>query len=271
MRHATKSRGFTLIEMIVAMVIGGLLLAMVGMFVRHQIDAYVEVSARMQLADAADTALGRMEREIRAALPNSLRVSGNYLEFVPIMDAGRYRAESGGGADFSLDFGLGASADHFDVLGPPVRVAAGEEIVVFNLGVPGGDVYAGDNRRAPSATGAALTEITAAAPFGFPFASPASRFHVVGQPVTFVCDPANRVIRRHWGYGFHDSQPDTNEALAAGNAAVLVDNLDPAGGCSFAYIPGALQRNGLVSLRLTLTLNGETVSLQQQIPIDNTP
>lgn len=268
MRHATESRGFTLIEMIVAMVIGGLLLAMVGMFVRHQIDAYVEVSARMQLADAADTALGRMEREIRAALPNSLRVSGNYLEFVPIMDAGRYRAESGGGADFPLD----SAADRFDVLGPPVRVAAGEEIVVFNLGVPGGDVYAGDNRRAPKATGTALTQITAAAPpFGFPFASPASRFHVVGQPVTFVCDPANRVIRRHWGYGFHDSQPDTNEALAAGNAAVLVDNLDPAGGCSFAYIPGALQRNGLVSLRLTLTLNGETVSLQQQIPIDNTP
>jgi len=71
MRHATESRGFTLIEMIVAMVIGGLLLAMVGMFGRHQIDAYVEVSARMQLADAADTALGRMEREIRAPCPTA--------------------------------------------------------------------------------------------------------------------------------------------------------------------------------------------------------
>ena len=37
---------------------------------------------RAELTDAADVALRRMTREIRQALPNSLRVSGNCIEFI---------------------------------------------------------------------------------------------------------------------------------------------------------------------------------------------
>lgn len=100
-----RQSGVTLIELIVVIVVTGILVGIVGMFGRGQIQAYLDVASRAALADAGDTALRRIARELQAALPNSVRVSGNYLEFVPISDAGRYRAESGGGpGDDWLDF-----------------------------------------------------------------------------------------------------------------------------------------------------------------------
>ena len=78
-----------------ALVLAGILVSMVAMFGRGQIDAYFDVSNRAQLADEADSALRRIVRDLQSALPNSVRQSGSFLEFVPIRDAGRYRVEVG--------------------------------------------------------------------------------------------------------------------------------------------------------------------------------
>lgn len=284
MRPATdrcRQGGVTLIEMIVAIVVGGILMAMVGMFARWQIQAYQDVSSRAALTDAADTAVGRLARELQSALPNSVRVSGNYLEFIPIRDAGRYRAETSGGADFPLDFGVSATATSFDVLGPPVDIsnsAPADQVVIYNLGINGADAYADppQNRNQPANTGAGLSRVQISGGFRFPFASPSNRFQVVGNPVTFECDLNNGVIRRYWSYGFRTSQPVTAADLS-GSSAVLVDNVDRnpdpslGPGCSFNYVPGALQRNGLVFIYLRLAANGETVNLMQQVEVLNTP
>jgi len=149
--HRT-SRGFTLVEMIIAIVITGILVAMVSMFGRRQIESYLDVSNRADLSDAADTALRRIGRDLQAALPNSVRNNDvNFLEFVPIATAGRYRADIGGGAgDDPLDF-TSATDNSFDVFGPVVNIAAGEQLVIFNLGQPGSDVYDGTSRRAAPA------------------------------------------------------------------------------------------------------------------------
>src|SRR3990167_2242893 len=111
-------RGFTLVEMIISIVITGIVVSMVAMFGRGQVDAYIDAGNRAELSDAADTTLRRIARELQAALPNSVRLSGNFLEFVPIRDAGRYRSElnSTGGGDV-LNF-ASSSDSTFDVLGP---------------------------------------------------------------------------------------------------------------------------------------------------------
>jgi len=271
----TVDRGFTLVEMIVAIVITGVLVGMVGIFGRRQIEAYFDITNRAELSDAADTALRRIARDLQAALPNSVRNdSANFLEFVPIADAGRYRADIGGVAiannpgcsvqpdDDPLEFPTDPNRS-FDVLGPPIKISAGDRVVIFNLGQPGSDVYEMSSSRIANTTGGALCKVGFdGAPF--PLASPQNRFQIVGAPITYECAPPN--IVRHRNYGFVDPQPTT--FATSHLSEILVDHVES---CTFSYVPAVLQRNGLVVLRLKLTLNGESVELLQQVDVLNTP
>ena len=281
MPRRRRQRGFSLVELVVVIVVTGILLGIVGLFGRRQIDAYVDVRNRADLVDAADTALRRIARDLQSALPNSVRQSGStLLEYVPIRDAGRYRAEIGAAGDDALDFTSVAPLDtSFDVLGPTVTIQAGDQLVIYNLGQTGSDVHAGTSRRAATA-GAGLSKVVfvpAGAPF--PFASPFSRFQIVGGPVTYECSPnlANPeagTITRRWCYDFQAAQPTAfagltaHAACTAVQSAVLVTGVSA---CSFNYTPAVMQRNGLVVLRLTLTRNGENVDLLHQVEVMNTP
>lgn len=246
-------------------VITGIVAGMVAVFIKAPVDAYFDIQRRAELTDIADTTLRRMARDIHHALPNSVRVSGNYLEFIPIKGAGRYRAEAGTVAgDDPLDFTL--AADIFDVLGPAVPLAAaGDSVVIYNLGIPGSDAYEGTSRRAAVPSGAKISFSGGL----FPFASPGSRFQVVGMAATYECapdpvTPANGFLRRYSGYAIQATQP----APPGGTPAILASNVTA---CSMAYTSGVLQRQGLVSIRLTLSRDGETVTLQHQVNVDNTP
>ena len=262
-----RQRAFTLVEMIVSLVIAGVLLAMIGLFGRDQINAYLDVGNRADLADAADTAVRRMARDLQSALPNSVRQSGNFLEFVPIRDAGRYRTDvNGTGGGNPLDFGSNTD-DSFDVLGPPVTIRTGDQLVIYNLGQPGSDVYAGSSRRAATAGSGLSTVAFVTGGAQFPLASPQNRFQIVDTPVTYECDLVRGAIIRHSGYGFQSAIASVPWSYG-GTSAVLVNNVSA---CAFSYSPAVLQRSGLVVARLTLTRNGESVELLHQVDVLNTP
>lgn len=291
--HPSRSRrhvaGFTLVETVIVIVITGILAAIVAIFIRAPVQGYFDTVRRAELTDQADVALRRITRDVRLALPNSLRVAtvGNvqYIEFIMTRSGGRYRDPSDGstGGD-SLSF-TSTTDLTFDVHGPLPAITPGLDFfVVYNLG-PGnapanayanGDACANCNRA--RITGVAGNTVTLANnPFASqapPLSSPNGRFQVVPgdvRAVSYSCPVAGAAagnLTRQWNYGFFAAQPTPP---AGGSQALLATGAN----CAVSYAPALGGRHGLLEIRLTLSAgNGadvETVVLQQQIRVDNAP
>jgi len=265
-----NSTGFTLVEMVVVITIVGILAAGAALFIRNPTQAFIDSENRANLTDRADTAVRRMARDIRNALPNSVRTTSSgldsFIEFMPVKSAGRYRASVGIAAgDNPLDFSL--SADTFDVLGPSVSVAAGDRLVIYNLGIPDSDVYEGSNSRALQTTGnLSVLSFNGGA---FPQASPSSRFFVVSTPVSYACDMTNHVLLMYSGYAIQPNQPTSVAALnGLATARTLANGLTS---CQVNYVPGVLQRSGVITIYLGFTQDVATVTLMHQVNVVNSP
>ncbi|MFT5531934.1 MAG: MSHA biogenesis protein MshO [Burkholderiaceae bacterium] len=263
-------RGFTLIEAIVVLTITALLAAVAAIFLHSPIQSYFDVSRRVAISDALDTALQRIGRDVRLALPNSVRVSadGQALEFLHTRTGGRYRSEvdHAGNGD-ALDFGDADSS--FDILGAPLALFTGDQIVVTNLGVPGADAYEATFaatphvRRTYNGPSGPISNITIDTDARFPFDSPGHRFQVVDTPVTYRCRAG--VLTRYWDYVIQPDQPDPP---GDGQSAVLATQVSA---CYFGYAPGVTERSGLLSVQLALTSLDETTRLAYQVHVSNVP
>lgn len=260
----SAQHGITLIEMIVVIAVIAIVGAMVAVFLRTPLQSYVDQDRRARLADAADTALRHIARDVRRALPNSVRVHSAggvfYLELLATRSGGRYRAEGGGDM---LDF---TSPDtSFDVLGPPVAVQAGDRIAVYNLGITGADAWAGDTLADYVGVPGSVNTIEIAAK-QFPLASPGQRFQVVEGAVSYVCDPTSGALMRYWGYAPADVQPT---AFGAGTPQALL--ADGVRACEITYRPGTTERGGLLALTLELGRDTESVRLYAITQVGNQP
>jgi MSHA biogenesis protein MshO len=262
--------GFSLIELVVVIVLIGVLATVSVALIRQPIDASADVQRRARLADAADQAMARISRDLRLALPNSIRTSvdGRAIEMLVAPMAGRYRGTLRGtptaeGVGDVLDF---AAADaSFDLLAPlPAIPAAGQWAVVYNLTANGtqANAWAGDNR-ATIGSGSTATRINLAAPFQFPFPSPSQRVYVVDQAVQYRC-ASDGQLRRHAGYA-----PATTMVVPpVGSSALLAEGVSL---CSFRFEAGNASRQGLAALSLAITRDGESVNLLKSVHLPNLP
>ena len=260
------ARGFTLIEMIVVITVTGILVGGLALFIRRPMEGVMDATRRAGLADAADTALRRMRRDIQRALPNSVRVtqSGStwYIEFLPVLTAGRYCAETDCGAS-PLNLTSGNSTLSFVGPAPTLSpIPSGAELVIYNLGTTGADAYASNNTSTLTAINASTVTISSKT---FPYGSPGYRFQIIDKPVTYACT-AGGSLTRIWAYTKQASQPTSTPSGAS--TAILASNVNA---CSVDYTQAAIDQNGLLYMTLQLTLNGESVNLTHAIQINNAP
>lgn len=262
-------------------VIAGILATITTDIITFPVNSYLDMERRTTLVDTAELALRRMQRDIRRALPNSIRITGGgtVIEMLHTVDGGRYRSLQdgtkapasglcdGNPATDSLD--LTVADDCFEVMGSfksfNPQATSGEYLVIYNLGVESvtADAYSGNNRSVVvNSTHANTVKF---AELKFPFNSPQQRFFIVDTPITYRCDTATGRLWRYSNYAIAASQanpPAVDGQLQANKIA----------GCIFSYLSGAASRSGLVSVEITVTdAAGESVRLMHQIHVDNAP
>jgi MSHA biogenesis protein MshO len=277
----STAHGFTLIEMIVVIVITGIIAAAVAVFIRYPVEGYADAVRRAELTDAADVALRRIARDVRLALPNSLRQVPNGFEFILTKSGGRYRDMSDG-SDCATAHCLSitnALVKTFDVLGTsptnPPDIANGDFIVIYNLG-PGqapADAYSTSAQK-----NITTVSVAAGTPYVVtmgtnvfasqipPLPSPNARFQVVDQNelvVRYIC--TGGVLRRFAGCSL------ATPSVCTGTGAILAGSGASTAACAIDYASATAGRNGLLYLSLTLTSGGESVTLFNQIHVDNAP
>lgn len=299
MTSRLRTCGFTLVEMIMVIVILGVISAALAVFIRSPVEGYIDAVRRAELVDVADTALRRLGRDLRRAVPNSVRVTGVcdvgascYLEFLPTTSGGRYRAAGEGitqcaAAAPTLYDTLYFTPDTdtcFEILGPPITFTANDQIIIGNWGNPGSNAYEGINgatfvRRAIPAAAASSSRVVMTSTSPLPLESPSKRFQVVAATelaVTYACESVGTnasgdgtgTLTRYWNYGINVAQPTTfgaSTALIAGNVS----------SCNIVYgtlaAPNPYTRNGVVAIVLGITRANETVNLYHEIHVDNLP
>jgi len=267
-RKPKSAAGFTLIELVVVITIAGIIAVVGSDLISQPVRGYLDLARRTRLVDQAEMALRRMQRDIRHALPNSVRISGGgkYLELLHTSAGGRYRRFMDGASGDILDFSTADSS--FDVLGDLTTVpTSGTRLVVYNVtsSGPTANAYsttpAADNM-AVVGSGSSTNKINLNPAFQFTHKSDYQRFFVVDRPVTYACEGA--LLNRYAGYGIAETQPTP----PGGTPALVTRAVD---NCEFRYDPGASQRAGLVTLELSLTEAGETITLLHQVHVVNAP
>lgn len=267
--------GFTLIEAIIVILLTGILAAIAANFISRPIQQYLDLSRRADLTDAANSAVRRMSRDLHLGLPNSVRQNDvNCVEFMTTTDGGRYRAATPGNF---MQFD-NTSGTQFDVIGPLSSVPNdGDFIVVYNLGIPGADAY-DPSYRGVVAAGTTLTSIKLASAIQNPIESPAKRFFVLSKEspaVAYVCEGVGDVQGNGTGRLYRVSKYIPAPAVTScaslktnGTAALMAENV---ASCSFNYSSGIIERSAVLSIRLGLKKDGESVNLYQDVNINNVP
>lgn len=281
-----RIRGFTLVELVMVIALASVVAVMVSSVLSRPLEGFMAQSRRAELTDMAAIALNRMTRDIRLAVPNSLRQpDANTLELLPIHEAGRYRGtqlEDGGVRYDPPRCPPAPGQCRIEVLSPlfdGASVAAAKWMVIYNIGAPSaGSTVWPTLAVADDGSGAVITPKTEFSlqagnvlEFGsngfaaFRYASPQHRFYLAKEVVGYKCvtEDGETSLRRA---SFSDLR--AAGTYEYGNARWLVGSVSR---CRISYKPGTNTRNALVTIELGVKKGGEEVVLLQQVHVDNAP
>ncbi|GAA6134682.1 type II secretion system protein [Oceaniserpentilla sp. 4NH20-0058] len=268
-----KMTGFTLIELIITMVIISVLAVGSVEFVSLTAISFVGTLERTNHSAIASIINEKLTRQIRNALPNSVRINSDSscVEFIPILSASQYlQAPILGSENIDTEIHVVSIDSSLPQLG----------YVAIYPRKQGSDLF--DNSRNPGMISSSQATYTSdvgdasvfnfASGFRFEFESSQKRMFFVSEPNAF-CQIDNSLF---WfsNYGFIGSinnlsanLPNSlpNRKLIANG---LVDN-----SLEFQIDLGSLQRSSIVSINYQLNNGGnaEVLQVNREVQIRNVP
>jgi MSHA biogenesis protein MshO len=239
MSAAPYHKGFTLVELVVAISVSTVVMGFIALLISQPVDMYISQSRRVELTDSADSLWLNMSRDLPSTVPNSVRYQQNgtviVLEMLETYGWAHYYTPTGPDTVNTL---AASSADtDFDIAGwSAITSSAGASVLNSTAADPDAlttDPYQIGTGKATYMSGvnvgAFLNGVAHVTPQGasFHFAgdSPSKRIYFISEPITYLCDTRAQTIRRYHGYTAASSQTSRNTAAkltAAGAKVALV-------------------------------------------------
>jgi len=278
--------GFTLVELVVVLVVLSIVSVGMARFIRSSTQIFIDASEREQLLREGSFAVERINREISAAVPNSVRLTGNAgvhcLQFVPI----RW-------SSFYLTLPLTPSSDREidiiemqDIDGNVFTPVAGSDYALV-YPTSSNDVYSntsnrrqlinacsddGDGDCATNDDTDSVVQLTLDGAFSQ--ASPAKRIYIANSAVNY-CVRNNAIYRHESAISATQTTFISGGVLMAENLAnQLSANPNAANTNSknpFRIVDASLRRNAYTQTQFIFTRDGENMTFTQEIHVPNVP
>ncbi len=281
-------QGFTLIELVAVIVILGVLALATVRFIGFGTQVYYEANNRQLVLSQSRFAIERMTREIRSAIPNSIRVSADNrcIEFVPIKASGAYRDD----VEAELAPISPESSTNMDVIGwlgayetdDNLYIYPTENAHIYNSASPRKAVL-GDPLGAGALPFTGIPpelNITFAAVAEFEEHSPKRRYYTADHSISycFITNTVNYDLYRFTEANYTKTQsvPITQQQVLniAGvlMAQELTNDFNDSNRLPFSFNSPTLQRNSVVNLYLEFQANtDENMFFNHEVHIPNVP
>lgn len=255
--------GFTLIEMIAVIVVLAILATLGGQFVVESTKSYQSTQTRSRLINTGRQALERMSRQVRAALPYSVRLTnGNMcLEFMPIASGGNY-------LDYVPDSVNGATSKTTLSVSPHT-IDFGNAVYVSIGAMDSSELYGASPSSRVSLTSRTANQLNFSPARGWLRNSINKRFYLLDKPQAFCV--VNNQLRF-----YSDQDAAASDVNTASSYSVLAENV--AGTTApFALTAGSENRNTIVQFSITfgqgssISSSTDSIAMNHSVMIRNVP